>query len=479
MPVYIKYSLCCLVLLTGMSMAGAQTLAVPGDSTTGVSATRIDSGFSIRNIVISGNKKTRPNIILRELPFHPGDQITLPDLVRKFEEARRNLLNTTLFHEVIVALKGFDGYQVDVMVSVKERWYLFPLPYFKLVDRNLNQWLVEQHGSLDRVNYGAKLLYYNTTGRNDKLRIYFITGYTRQFSIGYDRLYIDHRMKWGLNTHFSTGRNKELNYVTVNDKQVFFNSNQFLRTFTNGSVELSYRKAIKTRHRFGFAYTTERISDTIQKLNPSYFPANRARIAYPELYYTMTYNGFDYYPYPTKGYGAELSFDKKGFNDPIDLWQFSARGGAVWPTGPRTFLSLMAYGNLKLPFHQPYYNQRLLGYNDAFLQGYEYYVIDGVAAGYLKATFARRMVKFDIRTPGIRKFAPQKIPFTIYAKIYGNTGYVHNPVPGENSLTNRMLYSGGIGLDIFTFYDFTIKLEWSFNQLGQNDLFLQTRKSFF
>ncbi|MBK6381936.1 MAG: hypothetical protein IPF69_00450 [Chitinophagaceae bacterium] len=50
-------------------------------------------------------------------------------------------------------------------VEVKERWYLFPVPVFKPIDRNLNQWLVEQNASLDRVNYGIKLYYNNVSGK--------------------------------------------------------------------------------------------------------------------------------------------------------------------------------------------------------------------------------------------------------------------------------------------------------------------------
>jgi hypothetical protein len=38
-----------------------------------------------------------------------------------------------------------------------------------------------------------------------------------------------------------------------------------------------------------------------------------------------------------------------------------------------------------------------------------------------------------------------------------------------------MLYSGGLGIDILTLYDFTLKLEWSFNQIGQNGLYLHNR----
>src|SRR5688500_10556914 len=147
--------------------------------------------FTVRLISISGNKKTRASVILRELPFKTGDVYALSELVKKFEVGRKQLMNTAMFHEVVVALKSFEGNNVDILIQVKERWYLFPIPYFKLVDRNLNQWLVQQNARLDRINYGLKVLYNNTTGRNDKLNVYLINGYTKQISLSYDRPYID------------------------------------------------------------------------------------------------------------------------------------------------------------------------------------------------------------------------------------------------------------------------------------------------
>jgi hypothetical protein len=113
------------------------------------------SEFTIRNIIITGNKKTRPEIILRELPFKSGETYTLNELVEKFESGKRQLMNMALFNDAVVALKNSEGSLIDVMVDVKERWYLFPLPYFRPVDRNLNQWLVEKNASHDRVNYGV------------------------------------------------------------------------------------------------------------------------------------------------------------------------------------------------------------------------------------------------------------------------------------------------------------------------------------
>jgi len=452
----------------------APTDTVPGAN----SSQPVTTPFTVRNIVIEGNKKTKREIILREIPFKPGESYLLQDLVKKFEVARRQLMNTTLFHEVGVSLKSFDGYNIDVLVQVRERWYIFPVPYFKPVDRNLNQWIVEQKASINRVNYGAKLLYNNATGRNDKLRAWIIGGYTKQISLSYDRLYIDKRMKWGFNSGFAMGKNKEVNYNTINDKQAFLKEDRYLRNFVNVSAELTYRNAIKTRHRFGITYTNEIVSDTVLKLNPGYFPASQKRVSFPSVYYRMSYYDLDYIPYPTKGYAAEIYAGKKGFDKTINVWELSASGTGVWHTGKKTFFTLIGYGGIKLPFKQPYVTQHMLGYSDIFLQGYEYYIIDGVMAGYLKTSFTRKLFGFNINLRSNKKWGAQRIPFTFYGKIYGNAGYVYNPQPGDNSLSNKMLYSGGMGIDVLTLYDFVLKLEWSFNQLGENGLFLH-RKSIF
>lgn len=435
--------------------------------------------LTIRTIIIEGSKRTKAAIILRELPFKPGDSYTLRELVQKFDLGRRRLMNTTLFHEAVIALKAAQGHDMDILVRVKERWYVFPIPYFKPVDRNLNQWLVEQNASLKRVNYGIKLMYNNVTGRNDKLRLWLINGYTKQISFSYDRLYFDNKYKWGFNTGFDIGKTREVNYISINDKQVFYKAeNDFVRNFTNVYAELTYRRAIKTRHRFGISYNKEKLADTIIKLNPSYFATPTTRIEYPDFYYIMTYYDLDYNPYPTRGYAAEVSLRKRGVTKSMNLWQLSAKASGNWPTGRRTFVSVNTYGTIKLPFKQPFYNQRLLGYSDVFMQGYEYYVVDGAAGGYIKAALTRKIFDFDIRIPGTKKIAPQRIPFNIFAKIYGNVGYIYNPYPGNNNLSNQMLYSSGLGIDIVTIYDFTLKLEWSFNQLGQNGLFLHRRTIF-
>src|SRR5207249_2955419 len=152
--------------------------------------------FFIGDIVITGDIKTKSYMIEREIPFKRGDSMTLNQLVNKFELARRQLMNTRLFNDVVVALKSFRGHMVEIQIDVKERWYLFPIPYIKIIDRNMSEWAKQGYG-LERINYGAKFSYYNFTGRNDKLKAWFITGYTRQIQLSYEQPNADKSLKHG------------------------------------------------------------------------------------------------------------------------------------------------------------------------------------------------------------------------------------------------------------------------------------------
>jgi hypothetical protein len=45
-------------------------------------------------------------------------------------------------------------------------------------------------------------------------------------------------------------------------------------------------------------------------------------------------------------------------------------------------------------------------------------------------------------------------------------------------LGNRFLYTSGFGIDILTLYDFNLRVEYSFNQLGEKGLFLHAKGGF-
>lgn len=436
--------------------------------------------FIIHDISISGNHRTRPATILRELPFEIAGEYPLGTIVQQFKKAKKQLMNTGLFRDVIVSLKNMEGQYVYVNVQVLEKWYVWPNAFIKPVDKSFGEWWNEKDRNMDRINYGLRLSHNNITGRNDKLRINFMNGYTRQVSLQYFGLWLDRELKWSASGGISYGQNKEVNYMTLRNKQVPLKSdNDFLHSYVGGFLHINHRPAIKTTHTFGIGYTYESIADTIFKLNPS-FSSDAHIVQYPELFYKLSYFDVDFIPYPTRGFWGDVSVKKKGFgiNSSVNLWELTTRASQTWPLSSKYFLNLKGLGMVKLPFSQPYTGKRFVGYEGRFLQGYEYFVIDGVAGAYAKASLSRLIFKTNINIASQRFGFLNKIPVKLYAKTFANTGYIYNTVAGENKLTNTFLYSGGVGLDLVTYNDFVIKIEWSFNRLGDNGLYLHQRSDF-
>ena len=431
--------------------------------------------FTIKEIVIEGNRKTNSKIILRELSFEKNEQYSLNTLVKKFAKAKKQLMNTTLFHNVVVSLKGIQGDSATVMINVKERWYIFPIPFVKLVDKSVQEWVQNQNMDLNRVKYGIKFQHKNFTGNNDKLEVHLTNGYTKQIALRYKGLPIDKDLRWSSSFSIAYGKNRDINYATANNRHLTYKkSDQFVHTFFNSSFELSYRPAIKTKHSFGIGYNSENVTDTVFKLSPA-FSFQKNKIRYPQLSYRMQYFDVDFIPYPLKGYAADVLLEKKGFTRDLNLWQLTARSSATWPLSSKYFFNLKLAGVLKLPFKQPYITQGFIGQNNFYLQGYEDYMIDGVAGGFTKASFSRILINTKMQMTSKKIKRLNDFPVKVYGKAFANTGYIYNLHRNTNTLNNTLLYSGGIGLDIVLCYDFIFKLEWSFNSLRQNGLYLHDR----
>ena len=474
-----------LLLIIGCRFTGRGQL--PGNNTPDTSHHNLSDTiykrplFVISTISIKGNKKTKAATIERELPFKTGDSVYLPELVAKFQRAKELLINTRLFNDVIVSLKSFHGYLADVQVDVIERWYIFPVPYFRPVDRNLSAW-ADKNYSLSRVNYGIKFLHSNFSGRNDRLRIWLLTGYTRQVQINYDQPASDRSLKHGFGFGVLYAALKEINISTNNNQQTFINSDtlsnsgRYLFKQSTATLNYFYRPALTTRHiiKLGFSYL--QTDSVVRNINPKYFNNGVQKVFYPELSYTLEYQKVDYAAYVLRGFMGDINFIHRGISSNMNLSQFTGRFTNGWPLGRKFYLGLQGYGVVKLPLEQPFFNQRLFGYGDTYLRGLEKYVIDGVAGAMFRGTARKKLFGFDVG--GGRLPSLSRIPFTVYAKVFGDMGYAYNKSFTQNSLVNKMLYTSGAGIDVVSVYDFVFRVEYSFNQLGQSGFFFHIRNDF-
>lgn len=432
----------------------------------------------IGDILLSGNKRTRGFIVLREVPFTKGGSFLMGDLQKQLVLARQQLMNTQLFVDASVYVASVTGNIVTIRVDLKERWYFFPLPYFRLVDRNFNQWWVEQKRSLERVNYGIKFTQNNLTGRNDNLDVWLINGYTQQVTLRYNLPFFDRQLKHGFNIGIISATQKEINYATGDNKQLFYKQESIAKKSFRLDLTYSYRPDVKQRHYFRVSFNREEVADTVVKLNPAYFPEQRTSLQFIDFGYQYKYYDVDYIAYPTRGFLVEGNLYRRGLDKVSELWQIGARAVYSFPLRKSTFLHFEGLAMAKAPFRNYFVNERLFGYGFNQLRGLEYNVVDGMIGGALKTTVHKEVFSFIFRNPFPSK-THDKIPFRIFLKAYGDLGYGYQPSPNlTNTLNNTLLRTWGFGVDIVSIYDFVFKIEYSFNQLGKDGLYLQTRNDF-
>ena len=339
--------------------------------------------FIIGGISVFGNKKTKDYIILREATIKKGDRLTPELLQQKLIESKELIYNTGLFVDDSVYIDKLQGNIAYIHIRVKERLYFLPLPYFRLVDRNFNEWWVQPKRSLSRVNYGIKFNYNNFTGQNDNLNIWLINGYNQQVALRYNLPFFDKKLKQGINVGFAYSNQREVNYATsLTNQQLFFkNDNNYARTFYRFDATYSYRPDQYQRHYFRVSYNHDAIADTVAALNPLFFPNALTQVKYIDFSYSYQYFKTDYNVYPTNGWQAQGSIYKRGLDKTTNLWQVGLYGLLAKPILPKTFFVTNISATIKFPYNPYFFSQALLGYGSYQMSGLEYYVADGMAGG--------------------------------------------------------------------------------------------------
>ena len=472
---FIHFCVCAFLLLPMWIYAQQAQLPVLG-AVQIADTTWHDDALIVRHIEINGNKKTNDAIILRELGIHPGDTIAWKQAPTLLEEARQRVINTSLFLSVNVYFKNIQAPDVDIEVDVVERWYIFPVPIFSLADRNFNVWWVEHHHQLNRVNYGINCFDNNLTGNNDQLIFTVQGGYTYKYALAYNLPYFDRVMHAGIGLVAGYSRNREVNYITQNNKQVYLKTEQFIYKNWYGGLSFSYRKNIRTRHLLSLTYHDLTVGDTVVALNPDYLPDGSTHQRYLGLEYRFSYTGADHWAYPLRGFNLIVDLSQQGFGwpDQVHMTQLQLMMARYMPLFPRVYLAMGFRTQIQLPVHQPYFLRQDMGYYENYLRGLEYNVVDASAFGILKTNLKYQIGKWNIHLPLIpEKFA--HVPLAIYAKCFGDVGYGYDPYHEISHLSNRWLFTGGVGIDFVTFYDIRLRVEYSFNQFGQNGLFLHTK----
>ncbi|MBX2874412.1 MAG: BamA/TamA family outer membrane protein [Saprospiraceae bacterium] len=436
----------------------------------------------IENITMEGNQRTRDEIILRELKFRAGDTISVSHLERVLEESEQLVMNTGMFNSANITIKNWRGADnhVHLHLELVETWYIYPVPIFELADRNFNVWWVDQNHSLQRINFGMEFTHLNFTGQRDRIKLTAKYGYTRSYAMKYTLPFINKSQTLGVNADISFSRNRELNYASIDNKQSFYKDedNKFLYQRFRTSIGFPYRPGYHLVHDLNLLYQQNWIDKFVaQELNPDFFLEGRNLQRSFSLTYRFEYDWRDVRAYPIKGnyFNMELRKVGLGFFKDRDALDAQLQYHHYFPLSDKWSAGVKI--GAKASFirkEQPFNDYRAFGFGQNNLYGYELYVVNGMDMGLSRGFLRYRLFQKDVN---FGKWVPipafRKMPIKVYFSLNQGAGYINDPYTGEiNPFSNRMLFGGGVGLDVILYYDKVLQIQYSYNHLWEKGVFL-------
>jgi outer membrane protein assembly factor BamA len=439
----------------------------------------------VNNIFIIGNVKTQKNIILRELDFTTDFFYDWEDFLDIIKSDQQKIYNLRLFTEVEVTPLFTEDESVEILISVKERWYVVPSVIFQLADRNFSEWWTNQDRDFSRVNYGLKINHNNVAGRNEKLRFSGQLGFTKGLDLVYTKPYIDKKQKQGLAIQLTYADQKTIPIRSENNKQVFFTSDTeaVLRKSFSTALRYNYRRTFYNFHFMTLGYTRTWINPEVLIQNPTYFQNDDNNLRYLFLQYSFRHDKRDNIAYATQGELLQFTATKYGIFDRKDINEVELNiiANKYFQISDKIHLATGLTGVWFLSPIQPYTLVRGIGYSPNFIRGYELNVIEGQQLYVHKNSLRYKLLDlaFDISSyMPLDQFST--IPFKLYISGNFDHGTVtdRNNIPENLRLTNTYLFGYGLGLDIVGMYDSVFRFEYSLNNTGQGNLFFNIRAPF-
>lgn len=471
MPFLYRYSFLFIILI----MSVQKDFAVPKS----IFLKDSDSIVKVNKIVISGNTKTKEKIIRREITFKEGQYYTIGDLEKELEQTYQQLIKLPLFNYVTIE-KEFNELTglVTIYIIVEERWFLWPEILIINNERNLNKWWETKDFS--KLDYRFSVLQYNVFGLNHKMRLGLSFGYTKEFYLQYQNIFLDKRQKHSLNILTKVFyRDKEFFRTYENKRETYQSANAYAIEGSEFGIGYNFRPRFYGTHSFYLGYLSQTAEDSLIQLNNDFFGHGNKSLSFLKFEYNFTYDRRNSREYPTLGFILYSKILHQGFGllDNKSYYDFSVylRYKQFYHIGGKFYGAHSISLKKSITAYEAYYFKKGLGYKD-YLRGYEYYVIDGQDFALLKSNLKYNLLPkkvVNVHFLPLKKF--QKIHFSIYLNAYFDIGYVYDKYQNDayrNTLSNQLLFSGGLGVDLVTYYDKIIRFEYSIIRSGEHGFFI-------
>lgn len=444
----------------------------------------------IEAIEISGNKKTKAAIILREINLSIGEKVDTNHLNKRLKENELRLRNTGLFSQVDLSYKintistQNETAKLTLFIKVVERYYLFIAPEAKISGITFNNWWKKKHFSLKYLDAGVKIHRKNLTGRNDGLKLSINSGYTNTLKIVYQLPYFDRQKIYGIQPKIKYYKNRVALVGTNSNQQVFYPDSippllsETVQSHFEASLAFSRRKHTRITQSIELHYENNAIKDTIQQLenNIPFFLNEQSQLQFFALKAQIEFDFTDLQFYPQKGWHHKTNIEKNGLGilDALNQFKIISSTTFYYSFSQRWSALFNVKAQLSFPQLQPFYLTRGLGYGDDYVRTYQDYVIDGQHYAMFRTAYRYHLSSFKLKNPIklIKKI--EHVPINIYAKSFVELGKVWSlPVMASNNLSNTTLPGLGVGLDVTSFYDLVLNIEYGFNKLGEHSIVFQ------
>ena len=433
--------------------------------------------LTIGEILIEGNKKTNPRIIIRELTFEVENTYTRQELDSMFVGDRNRIYNTNLFNEVKFEIVNESNGNADIKILVDERWYFYPIPFFKLVDRNFSDWWSNRNRDFNRVNYGVRVTQYNFRGKAEALRVNAQFGFNTRLNFIYRVPYIDKKQKHGLTFNFNYLKTKNLAYSTVDNIRRFASADSDLRTLIHSRIDHNYRNSFLSFHQSTIGHYHISVADTVVSLNPNYLASGTTQ-SFFYLRYGYLWDRRNNRNYPTSGEWYRGGITKFGLgllDEEVDYWSISLKLTKYYDLGKNWYYAAGFNGLTSFPEERNYSNYFAVGFLGSSFRGHDLNIIEGSSYSLQLNEIKYKVFSnsYDIsRLIPVQQF--QTFPVSIFGKLFFDHGYVkgYPNYTGSDLLDDRYVYTYGAGIDLIIIYDTVFRLELSRNTLNETNFFI-------
>lgn len=402
--------------------------------------------IKIDTIIISGNKVTKAEVILKELSFSTKDTIT-QDLI---EYNKQRIYSTALFNKVEDFLYLENNINI-LELRVHERWFFFPYPVFGIKDRDWKH-----------LYYGLGLAHINFLGLNQKI--------FGSFALGYD--------PW-INLHYYNPSFFSKNYIfdislghsKTKNKSIYTKEKDFYEYWYNAQISLGNRINIYKTLWFSLGYnqievTEKNVNKTISNSGKDYF-----------FSFNLSYeiNTRDLIEYPMKGEYITGLVKKSGFGESeIDYLQLWIDVRKYIPIKNNS-ICFRSFSGFSLGNQIPNYSHYFIGYNER-VRGNFYKVLEGE-----NITGFSTELRIPIFGPNYYLLEDFPIPqfsilryglnFTLFfdaAEVWNKDKFIWKDID----------YGWGFGLNFLLPYSVVLRTELAFNNKLKSELIFDVGVSF-